>query len=1238
MRKMSNSEYQELDQVRHMLQNPERDLGDCTIHPVVRYLLNLDTMTLSPHGISYSTAIERLYQEILYNAIDNAERSRKEGIDPGTIKVWMTHNTIRIRNEGKPISCTLQPNRDIHKPEFIFSNLLTGSNFGGDARKVQTVGGRFGIGCKATNIFSTYFSIDIGNASEKVRYRQAWRNNMYVEFRPEESDSEQRKREKKEEYRKRVKPTIEHYDGPSYTQVTFVVDFARFYDDDLQYGFAGKRQYTQEMLLAYAKHCVDASATGNIKVYFNDKEIDCTDYDSSGTYQEGAGILKYARMYFPEMPPHLLFKSEDSLCLVLDTPSNGTTISFVNGVINEEGGVHVDSWRKTLFKGIISHFKSKMKGYKLNEKIVSQHISMILFCRLPNPKYKSQTKDKVTSPKPHTSTVDIDGNPINMGQILEWEAIKHIEEIARAQLNAISKKTDGEKKKLVDSDKLMDAYHAGGPESNKCRLLITEGDGAANFAVKGIDNGGYMGALPIKGKLLNVGNCDEYQYASNSEIAELKKALGLKEGSDYSTAESRMQLRYGGLIIITDQDKDGAHIRMLVINFFRHKFPSLLLPTVDGSLPPFVSIMETPYIRVKDGTKSIPFFYEKEYYDWMNDPSVSDAERQRRSRCDMKPYKGLGSSSDAELMEAFTIGRVIVPKWDEKAEELMSIAFDEGFEDERKEWLMSWDPVQRQGQYASNFDPDTISHLVTNQLCEFSWVNALRSTPSIVDGLKECQRKVLTVVLKIPKEMKVSQLKGRVSEKMHYRYGDDALYRTIVGMGNYCVGTNNIPLIKAKGQYDSRLGKKAAPDRYIYAAKSPVLKYLFRDEDKCILEYQYEDNDQIEPRHYYPILPIWAINGSRGIGTGFSTNIPAHNPVDVMKYIFWWLKLKTHQITASPTYVQDPETGEMKQGRIIEVKKDSTIVKKFIPYEAPPELAPWYRNYQGQIVKSGNDWYSIGKYEIIPSRKRIKDIHVKEIPVTQTIETYIEKLKKLKEKPIMKVSEWESSTSAKNGKSKCPTWITGFKSVPRRMTYTYKGEKYIEILPSIVIEGALCATTVDAGPIRALGLSEKISDTNITLLDDQSRPRQYGGKKTCVLQENGERAYVVSGIMNALDHYCEIRYNAYVRRRQKMMEIWKADIDRLELKKRFIQDVIDGKINFRGENNRMKKKSILIQEITQLGYPDEFGNLSIFTLTEDGIEQVNTEIAKFQEKYETYKKATPAKLWFDELQDLYNHL
>lgn len=1176
---MTEPEYRQLDPVEHMLQYPERDLGDTSIHPVWRYMLDPGTMKMGLGEIPYNEAVERLFLEILYNAADNVEKSRLEGLEPGIIQVQMSQDTIRIRNGGRPISCQDQPGKRIPIPEFLFGHLLTGSNFGGKARKVKTVGGRYGIGAKATNIFSTLFQIDIGNHLEGVRYRQTWKNNLSI----------------KEE------PIIEPYtQDQSYTQITYTLDFGRFYDGDDTYGFMGQRSYTKEMMMAYAKHCADASATANIMVTFNGKSIDCS------TKDDEPSIIRYAKLFFPEIPQHHLFQSQDSQCLLLDTPDQGATISFVNSVLNEEGGVHVDAWRKALFKPIIGSLKEKVRGCNPKEKDVACHISMILFCRLEEPKYKAQTKDKVTAPRPQ---VNSDGVEVLLG----WNAMAHLETILKGQLNLLAKKTDGSKKKIVNVRQLQDAREAGGPESHHCTLCITEGNSAANFAVKGIDgdDGSYIGVLPIKGKLLNVGTCSIQQYADSEEIAKLKKTLGLEEGMDYEDEQARMHLRYGGVRIMTDQDWDGSHIRMLVLNFFRLKFPSLLKVG-------YVSIMETPYLRIKDGNQILAFFYEHYYNQWISDGETEE-EQDRRRRCPVKAYKGLGSSSDQEIKEAFKIGRIMVPVWDEKAEELMAIAFDEGNEDERKELVCSWDPVQKIGTHSTQFPPNTVSHLVTNQLCEFSYVNVQRSIPSLVDGLKECQRKVLTVVMDMAKEKKVSQLKGLISDKMHYRYGDQALYRTIVGMGNYCVGTNNIPLVEAKGQYDSRLGVVAAADRYIYASRPTILKHLFRDEDECILQYRYEGSDRIEPHHYYPILPIWAVNGSLGIGTGYSTDIPAYNPLDIMRYIVWWLKTKTGQVTSDPAGLKVVKS----------VSPDGQSEEELIPFERPPELKPWYKGYRGDIVRIGTAWYSIGRFETLPSRKKIKDILITEIPVTKTIETYTRYLETLQEKPIMK--GWTS-------KEKCPTWITGFKSSPKNIPIKHKGEIRTEVLPNIVIEGAVCTTAVPGGALKTLGLTEKISDTNILLLDEHSKPFQYGGPKSMVEDADPTKSYLVEGIMLALDAYCEVRYQAYAERRKRLMIKWKEAIKALELRKRFIQDVIDGKIQFKDEQGKIRSRAILESQIAPMGYPPEFLKINILTLTEDGIAKINGDIASIKAKYDIYASSSPAKLWIQELEELYNHL
>lgn len=1135
---MSSSEFQQLTPIEHMLKYPDLTLGDTTIQLREMLLLDLDMMKIRRQDIPYSSALERIFLEILYNAADNVERSRLSGIDVGQIYVNMSQDKIQIKNEGRPIPCGKQPGTSLHIPEFIFGELRTSSNY--DSSQVRKVGGRNGLGSKATNIYSVYFSLDIVNCDEGVRYSQVWKNNMSYKSEPKISSLD------------KLSPTSQK----SYTSITFIPDFARFYDEDNSYGFAGRRNFTYEMLDSFTKHCADVSATAGVSVIVNKVKIDC-----SGSPSER--LTKYASLYFGQLPNHLIFESPDSMAILVDSPDTGSTISFVNAVINEEGGIHVQKWKKDLYAPIFQH----LKKYKVKESDINNHISLILMCRLLNPKYRSQTKDKLTAPAP---TVNVGSE---LKQILSWNGIKKLEEELKAKQNQISKITDGKKTKNVAVENLKDAQEAGGPESLKCTLYITEGVSAKAFAVKGIENGNYFGVLPIKGKLLNVGTCSIDQYTSNEEIIALKKVLGLQEDMDYTQEGATSTLRYGRLVVLSDQDVDGMHIRGLVLNFFRIKFPSLIEIG-------FVQIMETPLLRVTYKGQMLSFYYQREYDMWVqgrydpeedeycdaDDVEISESEIARRKSLTVHYYKGLGKSQDDEIDQAFKEGRLITYRWDDKAEHYMSVIFNENFEDERKDILMSWDPIEKVGKQAEEFPRDSISYFCTNQLCEFSFVNTGRTIPKL-DGLKECQRKVLTVVRRLTKPKKVSQLKGLISDQMHYRYGDNALYETIVGMGSYCVGTNNIPLIQAIGQYRSReASDKAGADRYIEAFKPEILEYIFRKEDDCILEYRYEGSDQIEPKCYFPIVPPFLINGALGIGSGFSTRIPNYKPETIIEWIWWWLQGKKRQ------------------------------------QEEMPILKPWWRNYQGKIERIGNAWYSIGSFRELPSRKKVKDILVTELPVTQTIATYKKKLDKMMQTPM-------SSTD------KTPQ-IKSYKDSKNDMKYKIKGKVYTEILPNITIEGAVYAITHHDGPLRALGLMEKISDTNIVLLDEEDKPHPY------------------SDIYEAFDAFCKMRYKAYQKRKQTLIEEWNKQIERLQSKRQFIKDILDGVLILKGKSDRE-----VLLEMSKKGYEEVFlTKTSMATLTEDGIRKIDNEIRNLQEKIDNYNKTTVAAMWARELKELYDKI
>ena len=219
-----------------------------------------------------------------------------------------------------------------------------------------------------------------------------------------------------------------------------------------------------------------------------------------------------------------------------------------------------------------------------------------------------------------------------------------------AQLKEMSalNKTDGKKTTSIRGlTKLDDAEWAGTNKSKQCRLILTEGDSAKTFALSGLEVIGRdkYGVFPLRGKLLNVRDASITQLTNNEEIKNIKLILGLKQKKKYSENDLS-KLRYGGIIILTDQDVDGSHIKGLLINFFHYFWPSLV--KING----FIQCMKTPIIKIfknSDLKKKNPiiFYTITEYKQWCDDHN------HLLSNYTIKYYKGLGTSTDSEASEAF---------------------------------------------------------------------------------------------------------------------------------------------------------------------------------------------------------------------------------------------------------------------------------------------------------------------------------------------------------------------------------------------------------------------------------------------------------------------------------------------------------------------------------------------------------------------------------------------------------
>ena len=372
------------------------------------------------------------------------------------------------------------------------------------------------------------------------------------------------------------------------------------------------------------------------------------------------------------------------------------------------------------------------------------------------------------------------------------------------------------------------------------------------------------------GKCKNVRDASVKQLTENKEFNDLKKILGLQQGKVYT---SLSELSYGRLMIMTDADNDGSHIKGLILNMIHYFWPSLLELK-------FLVSMVTPIIKASKGSETKSFYTDSTFRQWYGSG---------KQGWKIKYYKGLGTSTSAEAREYFKKIKELTVQFDadDSMDESIILAFDKTKSDLRKTWLL--ESTEKKASELEvpygNVERLNISDFIHKDLVNFSLADLKRSIAHVSDGLKPSQRKVLYACFakNLTSEMKVAQLAAYVSEKTSYHNGEVSLADTIVKLAHNFMGSNNINLLEPCGQFGTRLmgGKDASKTRYIFTKLTKSARTLFDAKDDPVFKYLDDDGKQIEPEYYVPILPTVLVNGTEGIGTGFSSYIPPFNPEDI---------------------------------------------------------------------------------------------------------------------------------------------------------------------------------------------------------------------------------------------------------------------------------------------------------------------------------------------------------------------
>nr|QBK89783.1 MAG: DNA topoisomerase II [Pithovirus LCPAC101] len=909
--------------------------------------------------VKYVPGLIHIFGEALENCQDNHYRSEGSSTPLKKIEVTVNQDTgeIKIWNDGKYIPATIHQwdedeevidDKDHYEAEIIFGYLNSSGNYDDEGEgKERKGGGLHGVGVKLTNIFSTKFQVDAFDPETQLKFTGIWKDNMVENTTCKVTQLKQTK---------------------GFTQITYTADFDRF----------GVTGYTNDDIALMRKRCIDAALITGKKVIFNGEVISVKN------------LASYVSDYYSGGDKNtVVFKSDNCdivLCERLDDLTQFENISFVNGINTTVGGVHVEAWKKAIFDPLVEKVNNKYgkdSKFSFKRRTIESYFTMFVVSKLDNPEFEGQTKDYLSSPSP-TAKVSVS----KIISIMKWESfIQSIENTFKFQGMKEMKKIDGKKSRHISIPNVTDANKAGSAKSSECTLFGAEGLSAKTLLMKGRsaveDGNDYYGAFPFRGKPINVRKKSIDTVNKNEELKNLNKVLGLRHGLNYLDDKNFNTLRYGKFIIVTDADVDGDHIKALIINYFHYSHPTLLARGFVGSL-------RTPIVKATVGKKTVVFYYLNDFKEWI---------KKQKSKPKVKYFKGLGTNTDKDIAEIFSDPRYVDYNEDGTSTEMVKLLFadDKGKKkdemkqsDKRKEWLSNYDPKAFSYVMEDGVEQVNISDFFNNECIEFSIYDVKRSIPSVVDGLKPSQRKCMFVglnELNTTTDIKVSQFGPKVAENSEYHHGEVSLIGTIVGMAQTFLGSNNISYFFESGQFGTRLagGKDCSAGRYIFTHLTSICRYLFRKEDDDILEYLEEDGKKIEPKYYVPVIPTLLVNGTKGIGTGWSSTVPSYNPIDIIEWIKLWLNNDCYLYMDDEKYLS-------------ELEKSMTDKDFFVP---------WHRDYKGNTTyDSEKNRYS---HKGIINRVDEDCYEITELPIGTWTDSYEEYLGELKNGTVAPTGKVKSS-------------------------------------------------------------------------------------------------------------------------------------------------------------------------------------------------------------------------------------
>ena len=1195
------AKYQKMTDREHILKKPDTYIGTIEPTEMMEYVMDAvpppdavegaasaaaaaatstaSAPMLTRRNITYIPGLYKLFDEGMVNMRDHVVRQaqaiadgKPDALPVSTLEVEIdpADGTIHMTNDGNGIDVAQHPEHKLWIPEMIFGHLRTSTNYD-ENKKEKIVGGKNGFGFKLVLIWSVWGRVETVDHIRGLKYVQEFKNNLSEITPPIVTKS-------------KVKP---------YTRVSFRPDYARF-------GLA-TNNLTPDMTALFLKRTYDIAAVTDktVKVKYNGALVPVRHFQQyvdlyigakGGSGGEGGGG-SVKRIYENPDP-----RWEYVVCLT--TTDEFTHISFVNGIYTPRGGKHVEYITNQIVRKLAELIKKKKK-VDVKPNTIKEQLMLFLRCDIENPSFSSQTKDELG-----TAVANFGSSCKVSDEFIEKLAKMGVMDAACALTEVkdtkAAKKTDGAKTKTIRGiPKLIDANYAGSPDkSAQCTIILCEGDSAKAGIISGLskEDRNYIGVYPMKGKLFNVHGETTKRISENREIAEIKQILGLETGKTYTPADVATKLRYGKVLFMTDQDLDGAHIQGLGINLFQTEWPSLT------KIPGFIGFMNTPILKARRGAQELLFYNDGEFEAWKK--QFPDAVVP--AGWHTKYYKGLGTSTGKEFKEYFEHKKMVAfVHTGKESDDHLDMAFNKKRADDRKEWLANY---SREAFLDTSKPEIPYEEFIDRGLIHFSIYDNERSIPNLMDGLKISLRKILYAAFKkggLKTEIKVAQFSGYVSEHSAYHHGEASLNAAIVGMAQNFVGSNNINLLEPNGQFGTRCaaGQDSASERYIFTQLNKLTRLIFRQEDDAILSYINDDGQMVEPTYYAPAIPMILVNGTKGIGTGFSTEVLQYNPLHIIAYIR--SMLATTSVADRP--VIEPYFKGFK-GTIKNIAATSGAAT--LGVAATSGAATSVAATSGAPASASAKYLIKGTYEIIADRK----VRITELPIGTWTDDYKVFLEKLMEAPAVA----DKDKGDKGGGVPILKEYTDMSTdtvVDITVTFHPSYPHTPKELQAVVIDADAGTNKLE----KLLGLFTTQSTTNMNLFDAHEKLRKY------------------ATIYDIIDDYYTERLALYAKRKAAMLAQLANELRILTNRARYIQEVLDDKLELRRQTKEAIYAKMVAHGYEHIDADVEFKYLlkmPMDSVTDENVKNLLAERDAKRAQHQGLQDTTIQALWTNDLDEL----